>query len=105
MTSRNEFHEYYQKLYDWLKANNIPYKPYDRTKLNVVIDALLLGDYSDLALCISKKPKYVSVKRHEEDLKLKEKRAKEAGITVIFLNEKDFQDLTKIKDLLDKLKK
>lgn len=102
---QTELEEYYQKLYTWLQDNNIDYKSNDRTRLNVSVDALLLGEYTGLAIQIQEKPKYVSVKKHEESIKLKMRRAKEAGIIIVFLNKEHFEDLDSIKGLLDSLKK
>lgn len=97
--------EYTNKLYQWLNENNIQYKPNDRTKLKVSVDALLLGEYSGLAIQVFEKPACVSVKKHEERTKLKMRRAKEAGIVIVFLNKEHFEDLDSIKGLLDSLKK
>ena len=102
---QKDIQEYVKRLYQWLSENNIQYKPNDRTKLNVSVDALLLGEYTGLAIQIQEKPKYVSVKKHEESIKLKMLRAKEAGIIIVFLNKEHFEDLDSIKGLLDSLKK
>lgn len=101
---QKELQEYSQKLYGWLKENNISYKPNDRTKLGVSVTALLLGEYSNLAIEIFIKPTYISKKKHEENMKLRMSRAKEVGMTVVFLNEEHFIDLDSIKGLLDSLK-
>lgn len=101
---QNELQEYYQKLYEWLQKNDIPYKPNDRTKIKMSVDALLLGDYSNLAICISEKPQCISQKKYENNVKLKMERAKEAGITIIFLNKENFENLDNVKTLLDDLK-
>lgn len=102
---QKDIQEYVKRLYQWLSENNIQYKPNDRTKLKVSVDALLLGEYTGLAIQIQEKPKYVSVKKHEESIKLKMLRAKEAGIIIVFLNKEHFEDLDSIKGLLDSLKK
>ena len=102
---QKDIQEYVKRLYQWLSENNIQYKPNDRTKLSVSVDALLLGEYTGLAIQIQEKPKYVSVKKHEESIKLKMRRAKEAGIIIVFLNKEHFEDLDSIKGLLDSLKK
>ncbi len=101
---QKELQEYSQKLYSWLKENNISYKPNDRTKLGVSVTALLLGEYSNLAIEIFIKPTYISKKKHEENMKLRMSRAKEVDMTVIFLSEEHFADLDSIKGLLDSLK-
>ena len=102
---QKDIKEYVKRLYQWLSENNIQYKPNDRTKLKVSVDALLLGEYTGLAIQIQEKPKYVSVKKHEESVKLKMRRAKDAGIIIVFLNKEHFEDLDSIKGLLDSLKK
>ena len=102
---QKELREYSQKLYEWLESNNISYKPNDRTKLGVSVSALLLKDYSGLAIQIQEKPSCVSNRKHEENTKLRMRRAKEAGITVVFLNKERFEDLDSVKGILDSLKR
>lgn len=102
--TQDDLEEYYQKLYNWLQKNHIDYKPNDRTRLRVSVDALLLGEYSDIAIHITEKPKCISKKRHDESIKLKVDRAEKAGITIIFLNKENFEDLDEIKKLLDRIK-
>lgn len=99
-----ELKEYSEKLYNWLRENNIPYKPNDRTKLHVNIDALLLGEYSNLAIQIAERPYYVSKRNHEDNMKRKMRKAKEAGMIVVFLSKEHFENLDDIKGLLDSLK-
>lgn len=99
-----ELQEYYNKLYKWLKDNNIPYKPNDRTKLKVSVDALLLEEYSNIAICIAEKSRCISKNRYNERKELKIKRAKEAGVTIIFLNKEHFENLDELKKLLNDLK-
>ena len=96
---------YINKLYNWLKENNIPYKPNDRTVLEgLSLDALLLGEYSNLALQISERATYVSKKKHEENIKHKLERAEKAGIKIIVLSKEHFENLDEVKLLLDSLK-
>lgn len=96
---------YINKLYNWLKENNIPYKPNDRTVLEgLSLDALLLGEYSNLAIQIIEKATSVSKKKHEKSMNQKIEKAEEAGIKLICLNKDHFKDLDKIKTLLDELK-
>ena len=95
---------YINQLYNWLKENNIPYKPNDRTALGVSVDALLLGEYSNLAIQIIEKATSVSKKKHEKSMNQKIEKAEEAGIKLICLNKDHFKDLDKIKTLLDELK-
>lgn len=96
-----ELQEYYNKLYNWLKENNINYKPKDRTKINMSLDALLLDEYSNIALCIAKKPKTISMKNYKTNIEKKIEKTKEVGITLIFI--KNFEDFDTLKDLLDSL--
>lgn len=97
--------DYICKLYEWLKENNIPYKPNDRTVLSgLSVDALLLGEYSNLAIQISEKATYISKKKHEENIKLKLDRAEKAGLRIVFLNKEHFENLDEVKLLLDNLK-
>lgn len=103
--AQNELQDYYEKLYKWLQDNKIPYKPNDRTKLKIAVDALLLDEYSNIAICISEKPSCVSTKKYEKNMKLKKSRAEAAGINIIFLYEKDFENLDKIKDIINSFKK
>lgn len=101
---QKDMEKYTEKLYQWLNDNHIQYKPNDRTKLKVSVDALLLGEYSGLAIQIQEKPTCISTKEFEERIKLKMRRAKEADIVIVFLNKEHFEDLDSIKGLLDSLK-
>lgn len=102
---QKDIEKYTEKLYQWLNDNHIQYKPNDRTKLKVSVDALLLGEYSGLAIQIQEKPTCISTKEFEERIKLKMRRAKEADIAIVFLNKEHFEDLDGIKGLLDSLKR
>ena len=102
---QKDMEKYTEKLYQWLNDNHIQYKPNDRTKLKVSVDALLLGEYSGLAIQIQEKPTCISTKEFEERIKLKMRRAKEADIVIVFLNKEHFEDLDGIKGLLDSLKR
>lgn len=102
---QKELETYYEKLYNWLQKNHIPYKPNDRTKLGVSLDALLLEDYEGLAIQIVQKPTAISKKVYEDRALLRVQRAKKAGIVIIFLDDEHFKDLEGIKALLDSLKK
>lgn len=101
---QKDIEKYTEKLYQWLNDNHIQYKPNDRTKLKVSVDALLLGEYSGLAMQIQEKPTCISTKKFEERIKLKMRRAKEADVVIVFLNKEHFEDLDSIKGLLDSLK-
>ena len=102
---QKDIEKYTEKLYQWLNDNHIQYKPNDRTKLKVSVDALLLGEYSGLAIQIQEKPTCISTKKFEERIKLKMRRAKEADIVIVFLNKEHLEDLDGIKGLLDSLKR
>lgn len=101
---QKETQTYTQQLYEWLANNNIAYKPNDRTALQVTVDALLLNEYSNIALQITEKPKCVSHKRHDDAMKLKLQRAEKAGVVILFLNKEHFEDLDGVRTLLDALK-
>lgn len=102
---QKDIEKYTEKLYQWLNDNHIQYKPNDRTKLKVSVDALLLGEYSGLAIQIQEKPTCISTKEFKERIKLKMRRAKEADVVIVFLNKEHFEDLDSIKGLLDSLKR
>ena len=96
---QKELQEYSQKLYEWLRKNNIPYKPNDRTKLKVSVTALLLGE-SNIALQIAIKPKCVSLKKYTEDMIERKNRAHEQGMTILFIHQEDFENLDVLKERL-----
>ena len=99
--------EYTQKLYNWLKENDIPYKPNDRTRLKLSIDALLLKEYTNIAIHIAEKPKYISKKAYTEGLRERTERAGKAKVNLIFLTKEDLDNperLAKLKKALDVLK-
>ena len=104
--TQKSLERYMNNLYIWLKENNIPYKPNDRTVLEGLgVDALLLGDYSNIAIHISERAISISKKKHDENIKLKLDKAKKVGLKIIFLNKDDFENLDKVKSLLDTLKR
>ena len=88
---QKDIEKYTEKLYQWLNDNHIQYKPNDRTKLKVSVDALLLGEYSGLAIQIQEKPTCISTKEFKERIKLKMRRAKEADVVIVFLNKEHFK--------------
>lgn len=103
---RKEFHEYYEKLYKWLEIRNIPYKRNDRTKLNVAVDVLLLGEYSNIAIEIVERPKYLSNKVHKERIDKKINAAHAKGMKFIELTKANFDsDLEGLEELISGLKK
>ena len=89
---RKEFHEYYEKLYKWLEIRNIAYKRNDRTKLNVAVDVLLLGEYSNIAIEIVERPKSVSNKVYNERLLRKTYKADTVGVKLVKLTKKHFEE-------------
>jgi hypothetical protein len=97
---QNELQKYAQTLYNWLKENNIPYKPNDRSKLNVSVTALLLGDYSNVILQIAIKPRCISLKKYSENMLERKNRAHEKDMTILFIHEEDFKNLDSLKERL-----
>ena len=90
---QTELSEYSKKLYAWLRKNDIPYKPNDRTKIKLSVTAWLLNEYSNILLQIAIKPKCVSTKKFSEDMIARKNRAHKIGMTIIFLNEEHFNSL------------
>lgn len=95
------------KLYNWLKENNIPYKPNDRTVLNgISISALLLGKYSNIAIQLAEKPNCMSKKTYTENTAERIKRANNAGLCLIFVTKKEINNpasLNEIKQSIETL--
>lgn len=103
--SQKSLQSYTMQLYNWLRENNIPYKPNDRTALEgLSVDALLLGDYSNLAIQIAEKATYVSKKKHTNSINQKLEKAKKAGITIILLTKENFENLDTLEEILIKNK-
>ncbi|HAH17446.1 MAG TPA: hypothetical protein DCL29_00250 [Eubacterium sp.] len=102
---QSELQIYSQKLYDWLQKTGIQYKPNDRTKINMSVTALLLGEYEGLALQIHIKPKCISKKQYEERVKAKVRKASKSGIFIIWLNKDHFENLDSTIGLLNAFKK
>lgn len=102
---QKELQDYTQKLYDWLKKHDIPYKPSDRTKIGLSVTALLLEEYSNLAIDLYIRPLHVSKKKYSELSHTKSVRAKEVGIQIVFLTKEHFDDLDGVYELIDSLKK
>lgn len=101
---RDDLKYYNDKLYDWLRENNIPFKPNDKTKLKKSVTALLVGEYSNIILNVAIKPIGVSKFDHETRLKTILDEATRLNLKIISLNKKDFEDLDNIKELLESLK-
>ena len=101
---RDEFQDYIQKLYEWLQKMNIPYKPNDRTKIQMSLTALLLGEYDGLALQLDIKPTNMSKKQYEKNIKEKIERGIAAGIHILFLQKEHFENLDGVIELLDSMK-
>lgn len=97
---QKELQEYSEKLYKWLRDNNIKYKPNDRTKLKVSVTALLLEEHSNTVLQIAIKPKCVSLKKYSEDMIERKNRAHEQGMTILFIHQEDFKNLDTLKERL-----
>lgn len=102
--TQTELQEYYDKLYAWLQKNNISYKPGDRTTLRLSVDALLLGEYSNIIIHIAEKPHFTSKKKYDRGITLRSDRAKELGKKIIFLNKEHFNNLDELMDILNTLK-
>ena len=101
---RDEFQDYIQKLYEWLQKMNIPYKPNDRTKIQMSLTALLLGEYDGLALQLDIKPTNMSKKQYEKNIKEKIERGITAGIRILFLQKEHFKNLDSVVELLDNMR-
>ena len=102
---QKEFLKYYEKLYEWLQDNKIPYKPNDRKTLGVTVDALLLGDYKNIALEFDEKPTCVSARIYAERKKAKMIQAKKSKTRILFLKKELFENLDDLKKLLNKAKR
>lgn len=96
--------EYKRLLYDWLKENKISYKPNDRTKIGCSIDALLLEDYSNLALQVTIKPAHKGERVHNKEIERKTQACKDKGIILLSLEKEQLENLDELKILLDSLK-
>ena len=94
--------DYSNQLYNWLKENNIPYKPNDKKTLGIVVTALLLDKYENIAIQINIDPS-TNKKRYAEMMKNKLEKATEKGVIIIWLNEDDFKDLSVINNCLKTL--
>lgn len=101
---QKDLQEYADKLYAWLQKNNIQYKPNDRTKLKMSVTALLLGEYSKLALQINIKPSSMSKDRYNKVMKTKLHRASEMGMTILWLDKESFNDLDSLIPLMEAFK-
>lgn len=103
---RKEFHEYYEMLYKWLEDHHIHYKRNDKTVLGVSVDVLLLGEYANIALEITERPKNVSNKIHQERLAKKSCRAGEVGLKLIGLTRENFDaELDGLEGILEPFKR
>ena len=101
---QNEIQEYTQKLYEWLKLNDIPYKPNDKKEYGVSVSALLLGEYKGIAIQIDIKPKCISKKKYEEAMQQKLEKVNTKGGVIIFLKKEHFDDIQSINGWLNALK-
>lgn len=100
LCEQNGLQEYATQLCDWLQKNNISYKPNDKKLLGANVTARLLKPYENIVLQIAIKPKRMSQKTHDATMAQKSIRANEAGVNIIFLDEKHFENLDSIKPLL-----
>ena len=101
---QKELHEYNTKLYEFLQKNNIQYKPNDRKKLGVTVNALLLGEYSRFAIQINIKPSCISEKLHLSKMQKIYEKSKDTDIVVLFIDKNYFKDLNVLKSQLDDMK-
>lgn len=102
---QKELLKYTEKLFNWLNDSGIPYKPNDKTALEgVSVQALLLGEYSNMAIVLDIKPASMSKKRYNEIINRRIVKANEKGLIILYLKEEHFEDLGCIKGLLDSLK-
>lgn len=101
---QKDLSEYSHRLYNWLKENNIQYKPNDRTRLKMSVTALLLEDYADMAIQINIRPRHMSKSDFERNMEERLHRANNQGIIIFFLNQEHFENLDDIKGLLNSLK-
>ena len=103
--TQKDLQEYGQKLYKWLRVNKIPYKPNDKTKLGKMVSALLLKDYTGLAIQIDIKAPNISNPKFQQRRRDLYNCAKKNNIQIIWLRAKHFKDLDQIHVLLDKFKR
>lgn len=102
---QKELSTYIDKLYNWLRENNISYKPNDKTALEgIPVQALLLEEYENIIISIDMKAQTVSKPRYNEMIDRRIRKAKENGYTIVFLKEEHFEDLDTIKELLESAK-
>lgn len=104
LREQQELQTYSEILYEWLKKNNIQYKPNDRTKLKMSVTALLLGEYKKFIIQIHIKPKCISKKKFEIDTRERIQRALDNDMFIIWVKEEDFKNLDNLKTILDKFK-
>lgn len=102
---QKELLKYTEKLFSWLKENNILYKPNDKTALEgISVQALLLGEYENIILILNIKPPSMSKKQHNEMIDRRMAKAKEKNLKLLLLEKEYFEDLDVIKVLLKELK-
>lgn len=102
---QKDIEKFSSQLFDWLRDNDIPYIPNDRSALEgIPVQAKLLEDYDGMVISIDIKPSAVSAKRYNEMVKRRIRKANEKDITILFLKEGHFEDLDCIKGLLEGLK-
>lgn len=100
---RSDISEYTQKLFDWLKKNNISYKPNDRTILSgTPVHALLLEKYNNTVIILDIRSYNVSKSIHHQIIEKKLEKIKEKKLKAIVLQEKHFENLDCIKEILER---
>lgn len=97
--------EYTEKLFNWLRNNNILYKPNDKTALEgTSVHALLLGEYKNILIMLDIKSKVLSKKQYEASVQRRNKKAKEKGFKILYLTKEHFNNLDCVKEILEKIK-
>lgn len=95
---------YSEKLYNYLKDNNILYKPNDKKVLGKSVTALLLGEYEGLAIQINIRPKYVSKAKYERMMEEKLQQGYKKKVFIVFLEKEQLEEIDTLKLLLDDIK-
>ena len=72
--------------------------------MKCAVTATLLGEYEGIVLDLDLKTKTMSKKFYSELQTKKIERAKEAGVSLIFVSKEDLSDLDNLQSLLDKAK-
>ena len=70
----------------------------------MAVTALLLDEYSNFILQLDIKPKCISKKKFETDMREKLWRSAVAGMEFIYVDKKDFENLDYLKRFMDDIK-